>query len=167
MKIHNTLASLLLVVGSSAMLAHIAGWTKLKGLALASCIAPYTKVFCSAQTQDGEKIETFSNRLELQYHLADGSTHRQKITPDTYQNIKGPYQRRNVYGAVLAYGPALPRQFCQHTLDYAFSPSQGILNELNIPLNASDITLKIVPTSSTPQPPWILRSNLTKKTYQH
>ena len=53
-------------------------------------------------------VETFATTFVIRYRL-DGEARALPITPECYQRLRGPYNRRNVYGAVLAYGPVLQR----------------------------------------------------------
>ena len=74
----------------------------LKGIGAASTASPAPKVFSTARG-----LETFSTRFHLQWTDRAGKRHDLLLTPELYGHLKGPYNRRNVYGAVLAYGPVL------------------------------------------------------------
>jgi hypothetical protein len=56
---------------------------------------------------DFRGLETFSLEFNILAESKDGSTSAKTITPELYGQFKGPYNRRNVYGAALAYGPKL------------------------------------------------------------
>ncbi|MEO1855805.1 MAG: hypothetical protein ABGY95_00365 [Rubritalea sp.] len=145
---NNIAAAVLLVIGSSAMLAELLHLPKLKGLALASQVAPYTKVFCAAKSyEEQRKFETFSSEFTLHYDTVDQRHQQLLITPEVYQKLAGPYNRRNVYGAILAYGPALPPELQKHSLQRALSSDNAILTELGLPSNTSNHTLSIAPKS--------------------
>jgi hypothetical protein len=73
-----------------------------KGIGAATTAAPAPKVFSAVRG-----LETFSTRFFLEWQDQDGRQNTLQITPEVYGRIKGPYNRRNVYGAVLAYGPVL------------------------------------------------------------
>ncbi|MEM9398642.1 MAG: hypothetical protein AAF984_00390 [Verrucomicrobiota bacterium] len=134
----------ILVWGFSAMIGHICKIPTLKGLGLASGIAPFTKVFCAAESiEDGCFFETFAANFYLHYQMPDGLEHELEITPEVYQKIKGPYNRRNVYGAVLAYGPALPADLQKQTLHYALLNPGIIPTELGLPTDASQFEICI------------------------
>jgi hypothetical protein len=147
-KTSNILAAALLIWGCSAMIGEVFKIRLLKGLGMASCAAPYTKVFCQATSlEESIPFETFAADFTLNYQDADGSEKTLPITPEFYQNLRGPYQRRNVYGAVLAYGPALPKNIQQATFSYALKSPGSIRDEFDIPADASDI--KVTMTSKT------------------
>jgi hypothetical protein len=99
----------------------------LKGVAAATTASPAPKVFSAARG-----LETYSTRFIIEYE------HREvALTQEMYAKLRGPYNRRNVYGAALAYGPVLstdPRtraMFDEVSL-YALCGDRPILRELGI-----------------------------------
>jgi hypothetical protein len=95
------IAFLLAVLGLSRMLADLAGMPALAAVAGATSAAPAPKVFSS---QRG--LETYSSRFFIEWSTATGE-HAVELTPELGARLVGPYNRRNVYGAALAYGPLL------------------------------------------------------------
>lgn len=156
----NIAAAGLLVLGCCAMLGEAFQLPKLKGLALASQAAPYTKVFSAARSHDGGRLfETFACDFQLSYTSAEGDIHQLEITPEIYQQLAGPYNRRNVYGAILAYGPALEPSMRTHLLQQALTSDNSILPELGLPQNTNDHQLTI--TQKNPrldQTPFVLNA---------
>lgn len=153
------MAALLLIWGCSAMIGELLKNPTLKALGLASCAAPYTKVFCQAKSQaDDVSFKTFAVDFTIHYQQPDQSETSIPITPETYQHLLGPYQRRNVYGAVLAYGPALPEPIQQATFHYALISPGTIRHELGIPDNATDITVEMNTKSKGHSHQWILNN---------
>lgn len=148
-KLPNIIAALLTLWGLSSMAGHLSELPTLKGLGLASCCAPFTKVFSSTHSlDDARKFETFACDFELHYDLPDNRHHRIDLSAEIYQQLSGPYMRRNVYGAVLAYGPALPQKLRQSTLRYALVHPATAASELGIPTDASNITIKLTPKNA-------------------
>ena len=140
----NILSALILAVGTTAMLGEILQLPKVKGLALASQIAPFTKVFGSATSyQDQRKFETFAADFTLHFTDENGSRQHLLISPEVYTKIEGPYNRRNVYGATLAYGPALSPTTRKHLLQQALTSEISILDELGIPQGCHSFTLTV------------------------
>jgi hypothetical protein len=92
----------LLLLGLAQMAGSLAGIEALRGIGAASAASPAPKVFT---TVNG--LETFSTRFALGWREVDGLERSIIISPDLYAGLRGPYNRRNVYGAVLAYGPLL------------------------------------------------------------
>jgi hypothetical protein len=74
----------------------------LKGIGAATTASPAPKVFSSVRG-----LETFSTRFYVEWTDRGGQEHSLLLTPEIYGQLRGPYNRRNVYGAVLAYGPVL------------------------------------------------------------
>ncbi len=135
-------------LGSTAMVGHLTGIRSLKSIGLATGVAPYTKVFCQAEClESGKTYETFAAEFSILYSNADGTKAEKKLTPSEYQKIRGPYNRRNVYGAVIAYGPALPETIRNATFNYALTEPGTIAQELGIPADASEV--KIIINSKT------------------
>jgi len=95
-------AAALLVIGLAQMLGHLADVRPLRAIAAATNASPAPKVFSAVQG-----LETYSTAFFLDWTEPDGSRRSQRITPEMYQRLAGPYNRRNVYGAVLAFGPVM------------------------------------------------------------
>ena len=102
------------------------------GIGAAINASPHPKVFSAVQG-----LETYSTAFYLEWHDRDGSSHTLQLTPAVYSRIRGPYNRRNVYGAALAYGPVLAtneatRDMFEQVLDYALRGDAPLLRELGI-----------------------------------
>lgn len=130
------------------MLGQILNIKPLKSIGLATCAAPFTKVFCQAECLESHReYETFAADFSVSYVTKEGVAETLEITPALYQQIKGPYNRRNVYGAVIAYGPALPETMRLATFQYALTDPGNVARELGIPSDARDFQINI--TSKT------------------
>ena len=142
-KTSNILCLGIFAIGSSAMLGHILNIKSLKSIGLATCAAPYTKVFCQAECLNSDhNYETFVADFFLSYLTKEGRE-TIKITPSLYQKIQGPYNRRNVYGAVIAYGPALPEEMRLASFNYALTDPGTVAKELGIPSGANGFQIII------------------------
>ena len=122
--------ALLLALALAQMAGDLLGMPALKGVAAATAASPAPKVFSAVRG-----LETFSVRTALwwEVHYVDSA----RITPELASRMRGPYNRRNVYGAVLAYGPVLaydPRTkpMFEAVLRYALCPPAPLLEELGI-----------------------------------
>src|SRR5262249_9019819 len=102
---HRLAAGGLLVLGLAQMSGDLTGLAPLKAIAPATAASPAPKVFSAVRG-----LETYSTRFFVQWTDADGSNRFYEITPERYARLRGPYNRRNVYGAALAYGPVLAVQ---------------------------------------------------------
>ncbi len=118
---------------------------KLSGLAMATAASPAPSVFT---TVDG--LETFSSTFTVEWSDEAGE-HSLLVEPSAYRGIEGPYNRRNMYGAVLAYGPVLrtretTREMFDDVAAYAICGDAPILRELGInPETARDVRVVVAP----------------------
>jgi hypothetical protein len=97
-----TAAAALLLVGTLQMSGDLMGITALKAIGMATAASPAPRVFSAMRG-----LEPYSTRFHLEWRTGDGGVHSLALTPDVYQRLAGPYNRRNAYGAVLAAGPVL------------------------------------------------------------
>jgi hypothetical protein len=84
-------------------------------------------------------LETYSSRFFVEWTDKSGVFHSTKISPENTAGLRGPYNRRNVYGAVLAYGPVLQsdpsvRPMFEAVSHYALCGDAPLLRELGIPV---------------------------------
>jgi hypothetical protein len=99
----------------------------LKGVGAATTVSPAPKVFSSVKG-----LETYSTRFYVEWTDRAGVAHSLRITPELYARLRGPYNRRNVYGAALAYGPVLPDRLREPVMRYALCGDAPLLRELGI-----------------------------------
>jgi hypothetical protein len=90
----------LLVLGLAQMLGAVLGIAPLQGLAAATAASPAPKVF---STVNG--LETYSTKFFLEWSDHSGGQHSLQLTPRLYSQLEGTYNRRNTFGAALAYAP--------------------------------------------------------------
>jgi hypothetical protein len=98
-----------------------------KGIGAASAASPAPKVFSAVRG-----LETYSTRFFIEWKNQEGVEHSLQLTPEVYSRLRGPYNRRNVYGAALAYGPVLPPELRDPVMKYALCGDAPILRELGI-----------------------------------
>jgi hypothetical protein len=139
--------ALLLILALAQMTGDLLGLTWLKGLAAATCASPAPKVFSAV-----EGLETYSTRFVLEWQDPRGERRELELDSPTYARLRGPYNRRNVYGAALAYGPVLASQartrpMLEAVLRHALCPPRPLLAELGIdPLDvAGPVRIRYVP----------------------
>jgi hypothetical protein len=144
----NWAATGLLLIGSTQMTGDILGNRVLKGLGAATAIAPCPKVF-----SDIDGLEAFASSFEI---IADGDESISlPITPELYARLKGPYNRRNVYGAAIAAAPRLPEAIWQSVFSYAFRPGGSLRRELALPENTTNIRISVRTNSRGGDEHWI------------
>lgn len=95
-------AIFLLAIGFLQMAGEALHLPAVRGVGAATGASPAPRVFSSVRG-----LETYSTRFTLEWQDAQGLDHALPLSPDVYSRLRGPYNRRNVYGAVLAYGPIL------------------------------------------------------------
>lgn len=95
-------AYFLLVLGLLQITGDVLASPALRGLGAATLASPAPRVFTSRAG-----VEGFSSRFFIDWMDRDGGQHSMELTPERYARLRGPYNRRNVYGAALAGGPAL------------------------------------------------------------
>ena len=125
-------AVFLLVLGSLQMLGDLLGLPKVKGAAAATMLSPAPKVFSSVKG-----LETYSTRFTLEWSDIRGELRSLELTPEVCAGLRGPYARRNVLGAALAYGPVLAqdeaaRPMLAAVLRHALCGEAPLLEELGI-----------------------------------
>jgi len=123
----NILAIVILALGMTQFLGGWFGIKVLKGFGASLAMAPYTKVF-----SDVNGLETFASTFEI--HTKTGNYwSSMTITPEVYGKLKGSYNRRNVYGAGLSYGPKLPEDLRRQIFSYALQAPAFLKEEIGIP----------------------------------
>lgn len=144
----------LLVLGLAQMVCDLAGWRAGKALAAASMASPAPRVFSATRG-----FETFSARFHLEWNGADGRPGRLAFDRAAYARLRGPYNRRNVYGAAFAYGPVLAaepagRRLLEQVGRHAFGGDAPLLAELGVPADAvrSGLRLRCEPRTVAPDP---------------
>ncbi len=141
----------LLALGLLQMLGSITGVAALRGIGAASAASPAPRVFTTVRG-----LETFSTRFELSWYDVDGMERSMVLTPDLYAGLRGPYIRRNVYGAVLAYGPVLStdpatEELYREVARYALCGDAPVLRDLGLNPQriGPPITIKYTPRAGT------------------
>jgi len=90
----------LLFIGTSNTIGYTQNMQTLTGFGIASCASPRPFVF---SVYNG--VETFSTEYRIGIHYNNGTTLYCNLDNKIYGSLKGPYNRKNVYGAVLSHGP--------------------------------------------------------------
>jgi len=132
------LASLaVLALGLTQLAGVLTGSRALRGIGAASGAAPLPKVFTAHRG-----VETFAAEFRIHYDLA-GEPRVMALTPERAARLAGPYERRNVYGAALAYGPVLPARLRDPVLRRALRPDGALRAELGLPAGAERVRVEV------------------------
>ncbi|HWU44421.1 MAG TPA: hypothetical protein VN132_13315 [Bdellovibrio sp.] len=128
----------LLLVGLICPLGFLLNSTPLKGLGLAWMISPLPIVF-----SDSHGYEAFSSKYSVTFTLVDGAVIEKAVTFKEARLLQGPYNRRNVYGAVIGYFPRLPQKMTDSVLHYGFCQSKTLLREFQLPSDVRKYVLHV------------------------
>jgi hypothetical protein len=132
-------AIFLVALGVAQMIGDLTGFLPLKAIAAATGASPAPKVFSAVQG-----LETYSTRFFI-----ETDDRRVELTPEVYSRVRGPYNRRNVYGAALAYAPVLPPELREPVMRYALCGDAPLLREMGIaPTTRVAVTLEPLPGTS-------------------
>ena len=145
----NLIAMALLVVGSFQMLGYLLDTPLLRGVGIASGVAPFPKVFCES---DG--YEPFAATFMIAGIDANGAVQQIELTAERYAALAGPYNRRNVYGATLAYAPRLPDDLRKTLLARVLAPGAPLRSELAIPEDWTALRIHIKARQGETTPSW-------------
>lgn len=128
---------LLIALGFMKIAGHLTGSKAVKGLSTVFCSSPLPIVFTKQQG-----IENFA----ADFYLTAGQDPTPPlITPEVYSRIKGPYNRRNVYGAAIAFAPILPEDFRNRVFQYGLCDPGPLSEELGLhPKGTGDYKILII-----------------------
>lgn len=147
----NGWAIFMLLAGCAQMAGGLAELVPLRAIGAAWGFSPYPKVF-----SDVRGLETFASEFVLEWN-SEGRSFSRLITPEMYSELKGPYARRNVYGAALSYAPRLPDAQWQAAFCYGLRPLGPLFSEFNIPAGASQVTVRIRTKTRGRSDEWVLQ----------
>ncbi|TDU28157.1 hypothetical protein DFR24_2522 [Panacagrimonas perspica] len=125
-------AALLILVGTLQMAGDLFGSTALRALGAATAASPAPKVF----TRQGD-VETFSARFFVEWTDRSGRRVTTALTPENYGHLRGPYNRRNTFGAAVAGAPMLranpmTRALYESVSSYALCGDAPLLREMGL-----------------------------------
>jgi hypothetical protein len=159
MKAHqwqNLAATLVLILSLLQTVGDLTGSRVLKGIGAASAASPLPKVFCESRG-----FEPFASTFLLRAETPNGEVIERQITPELYQHLTGPYNRRNAYGAALAYAPRLPRPLWEAVANYGLRPGGPLRRELALPTDMLRVTILISTQTRGRGDRWLLDPSCT------
>jgi hypothetical protein len=133
-------------LGTAHMVGQLTGAQPLRAIAAATNASPAPKVFSAVQG-----LETYSTAFHVDWRETDGTRHTTRITPEMYARLAGPYNRRNVYGAVLAFGPVMSQNpatapMFRSVLRASLCGDRPILRELGLdPARMTEVHVRLEP----------------------
>jgi sterol desaturase/sphingolipid hydroxylase (fatty acid hydroxylase superfamily) len=134
----SVVASLLIGISLIQTVGYCSKNDTIKGLGFITCASPLPIVFTEVKG-----VETFALYYDLNIITMENDTLNFSIDPKTYSKLKGPYNRRNIYGAAFGYGPVLPEKQRTAILHYAFfNDKYGIAKEFGITALIKEVIIK-------------------------
>ncbi len=149
----------LISLGCVQMVGDVFGLQTVKALGAATVASPAPKVFTAHQG-----FETYSSQFILSWTDKAGARRELVLTPERYAGVRGPYNRRNAYGAALSYAPVLhSNKLTQPMLDAAinhtFCGNSSALEEIGMNKDEAvgPINFRLIPRQKLPPgQPWKL-----------
>ena len=133
---------LLLLIGSLKTIGTITDSQIIKGIGLASVASPLPLVFSNFRG-----TETFAADFRLRLKKSGNIIFDTQITSELYQKLQGPYSRRNIYGAIFAYGPMLTQPLekvlVKSVIKQGFCPEKALAKEFELPKNYDEVEIEV------------------------
>ena len=147
-------AGILIFLATIKIIATLMGWDKVVGLSSMTNLTPAMKVFTAHKG-----YETYSSTFLMEAVYTDGLVEKKTLTSKVYSHLEGPYNRRNVYGALIAYGPLLsqnPKTKAMYNAmtKSAFCKEPNILTELTFENKNNIKEVTILYENSNPNSPY-------------
>lgn len=151
-------SAFLIVLGLAQMTGAALGLASLQGLAAATAASPAPKVFSSVRG-----LETYSTRFFVEWTDPSGEQHSIQLTPEIYSRLEGAYNRRNTFGAAVAYAPVLADEERTRAMlvsigRYALCEDAPLLREFGLDPDAIEgpVRVRLVPKAGTTPDPLML-----------
>ena len=134
----NIAAIALLALGMLQMAGYVTGFQFLRAVGAATVASPLPIVF-----SDVKGVETFASRFSMHIQTQSGQIFDFVISPEVYSHLQGAYNRRNVYGAALSYGPRLPEKIWKKVFDYGLCADGPLAKAFKITEPVKEASLNI------------------------
>lgn len=146
----NLIYVIVVLIGMLQIIGYVTKVDAIRSLGIVSSSAPLPLVFTEVKG-----VETFVSDFYIRYKDAEGVQQELKLTPEIYKQLRGPYNRRNIYGAAIGYGPVLPESLWNSVLSYGLC--NHVLNEeFNISNEVSEVSVFIKTRTAHRDDSWIL-----------
>lgn len=152
MTFRKALYILVVTIGFLQIIGYLTGIKPIRNIGVVSASSPLPIVFTEVKG-----VETFASDFFIRWTNETGQKEEILITPEIYSKLKGPYNRRNIYGAAIAYGPVLPEKIWSAVLNYGLC--NGILkDEFDIPVSQNDFSILVKTRTFGKNDQWILET---------
>ncbi len=147
---------LIIAIGLLQTIGYLSRIKIIKQLGQITCSSPLPIVFTEVKG-----VETFASDFYIEFINYTGEREVIKITPNMYSKLKGPYNRRNIFGAAISYGPILKKEIWETIFKYGFCKKK-ILEEMMLPLNGNNYSVRIKTKTAGRNNEWVLQAPCNK-----
>jgi len=144
---------LVVLIGSLQSIGYLTKVKVVRDFGVLTAASPLPLVFSEVKG-----VETFASDFYMQWVEEDGDSVKVKMTPELYSKIKGPYNRRNVFGAAIAYAPVLPEKVWEPILKYGIC-NEILDTELGIPIVKETYSTHIETRTTGRNDSWVLKTD--------
>lgn len=144
---------LIVLIGFLQIIGYLTKLDNIRNLGWLTSASPLPIVFTE---MDG--VETFAADFYLQWDDENCEQKRIKITPEMYSKLKGPYNRRNIYGAAIAGGPVIAESLWQPVLNYGLC-NNILTDELQIPVTENEVSVYVTTRTKHRNDYWTLNTS--------
>lgn len=147
---------LVLLIGSLQIIGLLTGIKPIRSLGIITSASPLPLVFSEVNG-----VETFAGDFYMQWNGDNGEVQRVLMTPELYSKLKGPYNRRNIFGAAIAYGAVLPERVWKPILNYGIC-NDVLSEELELPFDKFTFTVEIDTRTEGRDDHWTLKPDCSQ-----
>lgn len=139
-------------IGFLQIIGYLTKVSPIRSLGIVTASSPLPIVFTEVKG-----VETFASNFYIRYNDHIGQKHEVQITPEIYAKFKGPYNRRNIYGAAISYGPVLPKKIWKSVLSYGLC-NDILKDELEVPVTPDSFSIYIETRTAGKKDTWELKT---------
>ena len=139
------------LIGGLQITGYVFNLNALRGLGAALASSPLPIVFTQVKG-----VETFASDFFISFETEKDGLKEMQITPEIYSKFSGPYNRRNVYGAAISYGPVLPDKLRDAVLQFGFC-KKILIKEFNLPANSKNFSVRIKTKTKGENDEWVFK----------
>ena len=141
------------IIGLLQIIGYLTKVKTIRDIGMVSASSPLPIVFTEVRG-----VETFASDFYFRWTNNEGSLEEVLITPNLYSKLKGPYNRRNIYGAAISFGPVLPAELWNPILNYGLC-NDVLKDELQLPVSQQNFSVFIKTRTKGKQDEWTLKTD--------
>lgn len=143
---------IIITIGFLQTIGYLTKIKPIRDLGVVTAASPLPIVFTEVRG-----VETYASDFYFRWGKDNTSKKKIKITPALYSKLKGPYNRRNIYGAAIAFGPVLPKKIWDPVLSYGLC-NNVLTDELGIPIDKESFSIFITTRTKGRSDEWTLKT---------